>query len=85
MLFVAPLFMGGRHPLGQLVAALVALATAALWLARQAVLRDGGWIRTGCEWLLLAGLAVLLRTRFGVIAVIAASAAAGLAITLARG
>lgn len=60
MLFVAPLFMGGRHPLGQLVAALVALATAALWLARQAVLRDGGWIRTGCEWLLLAGLAVLL-------------------------
>ena len=60
MLFVAPLFMGGRHPLGQLVAALVALATAALWLARQAVLRDGGWIRTGCEWLLLAGFAVLL-------------------------
>ena len=60
MLLVAPLFMGGRHPLGQLVVTLVALVTAALWLARQAVLRDGEWIRTGCEWLLFAGLALLL-------------------------
>ena len=53
IILVAPWFMGGRHPLGELV--LVALASIVLaWLAKQTVARreppGGGLSATICCW-----------------------------------
>ena len=37
VLFVAPFFMGGRHPLGCLVYVALICLTASVWLARQLI------------------------------------------------
>jgi len=60
ILFVAPLFMGGRGPVGRLAFVLLTAVVAVAWCGRQACSRRGSWRWTGVEWLLLAGLAVLL-------------------------
>lgn len=59
VVFLVPLFMGGRHALGQL--ALTALAVAAAWAlaARQCLLDRAAWRATSSLHLALAGLALI--------------------------
>jgi len=59
ILFLAPLVMGGRHPLGKLVfVSLVGLIGVA-WCARQCMLSRARWTRSGAELLLFAGLGLV--------------------------
>jgi O-antigen ligase len=58
---VAPWFLGGRHPLGELVYVALSAGLALAWLSRlwfssQTIV----WRRTAADWLLLGGLAILL-------------------------
>ncbi|MHB8956211.1 MAG: O-antigen ligase family protein [Pirellulaceae bacterium] len=59
LIFVAPLLMAGRHPIGRLVfIGLTCLVTIA-WAVRQCLQRRPSWTWSRVEWLLLAGLAVV--------------------------
>jgi O-antigen ligase/tetratricopeptide (TPR) repeat protein len=58
LLFVAPLFMGGRHPAGRLVYAGLAGVAAVAWCGRQALVGRGRWTPT-LAWGLI-GAALLL-------------------------
>jgi len=55
---VAPLVMGGRHPIGRLLLAVLVAVSALAWLVRQCVIDRPRWKSTAVQWLLLA--AVLL-------------------------
>ena len=56
ILLIAPLCMGGRHPLGELVfVSLVALVTSA-WLIGQCLAQRGRYSVSGAEGLLMAGV-----------------------------
>lgn len=56
ILMIAPLCMGGRHPLGELVfVSLVAFTTAA-WLVGQCLARKASFSISGAEGILIAGL-----------------------------
>ena len=56
---LSPWFMGGRHPLGELVIVLLAVTVALAWLGRRALdPRGATWTASPGEWLLLG--AVLL-------------------------
>lgn len=57
---VAPLFMGGRGSVGRFVFLLCVAITALLWCARQCLTKRASWRKSGVEWLLFAGLCVLL-------------------------
>ncbi|MEX0818558.1 MAG: O-antigen ligase family protein [Pirellulaceae bacterium] len=57
---VAPLFMGGRGPVGRFVFVLCVAVTALLWCARQCVSEQASWRKSGAEALLLAGLGLLI-------------------------
>jgi len=57
ILFLAPFFFGGWHPLGRLVLILLASLAGVAWFTRQALLEDRKWTRT---WANVLGLAVLL-------------------------
>lgn len=46
VIFVAPLFFGGRHDLGRFVLVLLCAVLAVAWSIRQAISGDGGWNRT---------------------------------------
>lgn len=60
VLFVAPLFMGGRHPLGQLVFVALVCATFLAWMLGKCLDRSQPcWIRLGVWPLLLGGLGVV--------------------------
>ena len=54
VLFLAPLFMGGRHPLGRLVLVAIAAVMAIAWLLRQCFLQQAAWRSTAGQWLFLA-------------------------------
>ena len=57
--FVVPLLMGGRHPLGELVLVFAAVLAALAWLC--CCLREQTlWRRSPGEWLLAAGLLLLV-------------------------
>jgi len=56
----APLFMGGRGPIGRLVFVLCVAITALLWCVRQCLVVRAKWRMSGVEWLLIVGLGVLL-------------------------
>lgn len=58
--FVAPMFMGGRGPVGRFVFVLCVAVTAMLWCARQCIGERTAWRKSGAEALLLAGLGLLL-------------------------
>ena len=60
ILFVAPIFMGGRHPLGKLIYIILVTIFTGCWLGKQAVERDGSWISTKVEWLLSGGVLLLI-------------------------
>ena len=60
IIFAAPWFMGGRHPLGAFVLVTLIAATAVAWSLRQCLSRGAPWRRSGVEWLLLAGAGLIL-------------------------
>lgn len=55
-LFVAPLFLGGRHDLGRLVLVSTICFTSICWVLRKALRKQLRWRWTGVEW--LAGLSI---------------------------
>jgi len=57
ILFVAPLFFGGRHLLGRMVFIALASTAGVAWLTHQALLKKGKWTRT---WANALGLAAIL-------------------------
>ncbi|NQT14787.1 MAG: hypothetical protein HQ582_18685, partial [Planctomycetes bacterium] len=59
-IFVVPMAMGGRHALGRLALTSISIAIAMAWLVRQAVRGNGTWRRSAAEWLLLAGVVLLV-------------------------
>ncbi|MCU0870849.1 MAG: O-antigen ligase family protein [Pirellulaceae bacterium] len=60
VIFVAPLFMGGRGDIGRLVYVALACGTAVGWLVRQSLLADARWRWSGLEWVLLAGVLLVV-------------------------
>jgi len=58
-IFVVPMLLGGRHPLGQLVLVGLAVFAALAWAVRQTLARESLWHRSIGEWLLLGGAAVV--------------------------
>ena len=60
VIFVAPLFMGGRGDIGRLVYVALVCGTAACWLGRQCLLADARWRWSGLEWVLLAGVLLVV-------------------------
>jgi len=64
VLFIAPLFMGGRHPVGEWVYVCLVSAAVATWFGRQAFLAGTdaapvAWRRSGVELLLLGAVGVV--------------------------
>ena len=59
VIFLAPLFMGGRHPAGRLVYVVLAVVAAVAWLLRQCLLKTARWTRSPADWLVLAGVVVI--------------------------
>jgi O-antigen ligase/tetratricopeptide (TPR) repeat protein len=58
---LAPWFMGGRHPLGELVVVLLSVVVALAWLGRRALdPRDATWTRSPAEWVLLGGIVLVV-------------------------
>jgi len=57
ILFLAPLFFGGRHLLGRFVFILLASVAGIAWFTRQALLKRGKWTRS---WANVLGLAMIL-------------------------
>lgn len=52
VLMLAPLFMGGRHPLGELVYLGIVCLIAIAWVVRQSLPSESSYLRTGIEfWL----------------------------------
>ncbi len=60
ILIFAPLFMGGRHPVGRLVYVSIASVMAAAWLTRQCLLKRAIWRSTAGQWLFLAACFLVL-------------------------
>lgn len=60
VLFVAPLFMGGRGEIGRLIYIALVCGTALCFLARQCLLAEARWRWSGLEWMLLAGLLLIV-------------------------
>ncbi len=60
ILLVAPLFLGGKHPIGLFVYLVLVSATATLWCLRQCSSKLPIWQRCGVEWIILAGVALLI-------------------------
>jgi len=59
ILFVAPLFFGGRHPLGRLVFIGLACSTSLAWFSHQALLGKSKWVHSWANFLGLAAIALL--------------------------
>ncbi|MGD0898157.1 MAG: hypothetical protein ABR915_10005, partial [Thermoguttaceae bacterium] len=59
-IFGVPLVMGGRHALGRLLLVVAAVAVALVWMFRQGLRREFRWRRSPADWLLPAGLVILL-------------------------
>ncbi|MGB6041989.1 MAG: O-antigen ligase family protein [Pirellulales bacterium] len=60
VIFVAPYFMGGRHPLGQLVFVLFVVLFAVTWLVQKTLAGDRRWRSSAAQWIVLAGITVLV-------------------------
>src|SRR5215208_1130023 len=61
VLLLAPWFMGGRHPLGELVYVICTVVAALAWLVRQSLsAKPAQWIWSGAEWLVAVGVVIVL-------------------------
>lgn len=60
ILFVAPLFMGGRGPVGKFVLLALVAVTTGIWLVRQCFASRATWQWSGVEWLLLTGAGLIV-------------------------
>jgi len=60
VILIAPLVMGGRHPVGRLVFVGIVCATTTAWALRQTLQRDARWRWSGAELLAIAGTLLLL-------------------------
>jgi len=60
VIFLAPLFMGGRHPFGRFVFISIACFTAVAWMLRTCFRSDEKWRLSGAEGVLLAGLLLIV-------------------------
>ncbi len=60
ILFLAPLLMGGRHPVGRLAFVVLICGITVLWAVRQCLIRQATWRFSGAEFILLAGLGLVL-------------------------
>jgi len=60
VIFVAPLFMGGRGDIGRLVYVALVCWTSVCWLLRQCLLADARWRWSGLEGILLAGVLLVV-------------------------
>jgi len=58
LLFVAPMLLGGRHPLGRLVVVALISLLAVSWIWRRYAGQDLRWHWTGLEWLIVATIGV---------------------------
>ena len=59
LLCIAPLCMGGRHPVGRFVVIAMVLFMATCWLIRQCLEKRGNWQTSSFDWLLLAGALIV--------------------------
>ena len=59
VIFIAPLVMGGRHPVGRFLFVLLVCVAAVSWFTRQCFLARPRWRKSGVEWLIVAGLALV--------------------------
>lgn len=60
VMFVAPLFMGGRGDIGRLVYVALVCFTAVCWLLRQCLLAEARWRWSGLEWVLICGVLLVV-------------------------
>ncbi|MDG2408645.1 MAG: hypothetical protein P8M53_06540, partial [Pirellulales bacterium] len=60
ILFFAPLFMGGRHPVGRFVFVSITAIMAIAWLVRQCLLQRAVWRSTAGQWLFFAACCLVL-------------------------
>lgn len=60
VVFLAPLFMGGRGEIGRLVYISLVCGTAVCWLGRQCLMVTPRWRWSGLEWILLAGVVLVI-------------------------
>ena len=59
-IFVVPMIMGGREAAGRLVLVVLALVVALAWAGRHCLRAQGTWRRSAAEWLILAGVVLLI-------------------------
>lgn len=59
-ILVAPLFLGGRHPVGQLLLVGLAVFVALTWAARACLAKETVWRISGAELILLAAIGLLV-------------------------
>ena len=59
VIFLVPLLMGGRHPIGQLALTVLAVAAALAWAARQSLRDDATWRPAAATPLLLLAAALV--------------------------
>ncbi len=59
-LFLAPLFFGGRTPVGRFVLITIACLASVAWFTRQAILKRAKWTRTRANLIGLAALLVVI-------------------------
>jgi O-antigen ligase/tetratricopeptide (TPR) repeat protein len=60
VIFVAPLFMGGRGPFGKFVFIALVCVAAVAWSIRQCLTKKAVWKWSGVEWLLGAGVLLVI-------------------------
>ncbi|MDG2380185.1 MAG: O-antigen ligase family protein [Pirellulaceae bacterium] len=63
-LFIAPLFMGGRHPLGKLVLTTIVWITAVSWFAAKSFDKTAKWSWSGAELIFLLAIVLIVLQLF---------------------
>ena len=59
-IFIVPMIMGGRQALGRLTLAALSVAACLAWALRQSLRKEWTWRRSSAEWLILAGVVLLI-------------------------
>ena len=59
-IFLVPMLLGGRHAVGRLMLVALAMVAAVAWSLRQCLSTRPRWQRSAAEWLLVAGVILLI-------------------------